>query len=214
MVASAGSALKRDVPLALRTLAFDGPRSSATFVMGCFWSGQACLAELDGVVDAEPGFQNGREVVRVSYDANATSLERLVREASARGCASAVIAEAVGRDLALPVRSVQASFRSSSADDLHALRHSSWRDVPMTRSQALKVNAVLARGEDPSRWLTARQRFLRGRGGEKGPTVVDPHALRTLLGAPREGLRFLARLLPQSGVDTRISLPLGPRAQM
>lgn len=143
----------------------DAPRTTAageqvTFSMYCFWSGQACLAGIDGVVDAEPGFQARREVVRVTFDPSAVAPSALIREAARRECASAVLAEKgeAPTDVALPVRVVDDGFRLSAKDDLHALKGTRWLELDLNRHQALKVNRDVALRRDPSRWLTPAQR--------------------------------------------------------
>jgi peptide methionine sulfoxide reductase MsrA len=35
--------------------------------MGCFWSGEACLARARGVISTRTGFVEGHEVVEVQY---------------------------------------------------------------------------------------------------------------------------------------------------
>lgn len=143
----------------------DAPRTTAagaqvTLSMYCFWSGQACLAGIDGVVDAEPGFQARREVVRVTFDPETVSRAALIRQAARRDCASAVLAPngEAPENAALPVRVVDDGFRFSAKDDLHALKGTRWLELDLSRPQALKVNRDVAMRRDPRRWLTPAQR--------------------------------------------------------
>lgn len=114
----------------------------AVFSMYCFWSGEAKLGGMDGVVASRTGFALGKEVVEVSYDPAQTS--------------SQVLAQAFGGE---PM-SQDVSVSSSHKDDKYQLQHSTWRHVPMTAQQASRVNAALGRGESPQVYLSDRQRAL------------------------------------------------------
>lgn len=131
-------------PVWLRALAEElegaGRAEEATYAMSCFWSGEAHLGEVDGVLSTETGWQGGREVVRLTYDPRRTSVGEL--DDHAEGHASRVSS---------------GELRRTPKDDLHALRGTRWADVEMTPGQASKVNAWVADGKDPSRWLSPRQ---------------------------------------------------------
>jgi hypothetical protein len=53
---------------------------------------------------------------------------------------------------------VDGSFSLATGDDdKHALARSRWADVSMTPSQRTRVNAAIAAGEDPTRFLAPSQ---------------------------------------------------------
>ena len=56
------------------------------FAMYCFWTGEAKLGSLDGVIATEAGFYDGREVVVVNYDPKTIQLTTLVGEAEKFDC--------------------------------------------------------------------------------------------------------------------------------
>ena len=58
-------------------------RDTLYFAMACFWSGEARLGQMDGVVATRPGFLEGREVVEVTYDPTELRLEELITTALA-----------------------------------------------------------------------------------------------------------------------------------
>ena len=58
--------------------------------MYCFWTGEAKLGSLDGVIETEAGFFDGHEVVVVRFDDTKIKLLDLVAEAEKFDCASAV----------------------------------------------------------------------------------------------------------------------------
>lgn len=111
----------------------------ATFAMGCFWSGEARLGGMDGVVSTRTGFQGGAEVVQVRFDPART-------DAGALQASSGYRLVQGGR------------FRSSPDDDRYYLARSKYAGVAMTDGQATRVNAALKAGRDPAPLLSPRQR--------------------------------------------------------
>jgi len=149
------AATDRPVPdwLALveREARSEGQTATALYSMYCFWSGEEHLGAHPGVLSTEPGFAGGREVVEVTYDPRTVSKSALDAWAT-KGNAAPLDAE----------------FRTSSKDDRHRIRRTSWAAVPMTPAQATRVNAAVGAGEDPSRWLSPRQLALHARAQASG----------------------------------------------
>lgn len=176
----------RPVPSYLSHLEADlAPKYTARVVLSmyCFWSGEACLTGVSGVVSTRPGFMEGREVVEVTYDERATSLSEVLKAAKSRGCADHVfvkkddqlaVAKAVFKDRASTSRS---RFRYSEKDDKYHLANSAWRYVPMTPRQAQVLNASLARGRAATDILSPRQQKIAravGKSPRDGWTSVVP----------------------------------------
>lgn len=116
----------KPIPTYLELLAAPRTAERATYQMYCFWSGEVALGGVDGVVATKPGFASG-EVVRVDYDPEQVSLDeldRVARRANAK-------------------RVSNTGFSSSRKDDKYQLRRSLLRFVPMTETQASRVNAAL-----------------------------------------------------------------------
>lgn len=118
--------------------------AKTTYSMYCFWTGEALFGELNGVVHTTAGFQNGKEVVAVEYDPLVISREQLDRIAKESRC----FAESGG------------SF-SPDKTSKYYLSNSRYKDVPMTAAQQCRVNAALARKQDPSEFLSPRQTGFR-----------------------------------------------------
>ncbi len=118
--------------------------ADATYSMYCFWSGEGALGAVDGVVSTATGFADGHEVVRVTYDPRTVA-----RDALDSYAAKAKATPTEGR-----------GFRGSESDDRYGLRHTSWKNVPMTAAQASRANASVRAGDDPSGWFSPRQRRL------------------------------------------------------
>lgn len=49
--------------------------------MHCFWSGEAQLGGIDGVLETEAGWIHGKEVVTLKYDPTRLTWESLVKKA-------------------------------------------------------------------------------------------------------------------------------------
>jgi len=154
-----------------------GAPAQATYSMACYWSGEAALGALDGVVATEAGWQDGREVVTVRYRG-----ELLAREALDAAAAGAQCTSRAGGDV-----------RAASDDDRkYHLRRSALAPVPLSEAQAARVNADLARGHDGLRWLSPTQRAV------AAALADDPKAARALPAVP--GLAALEALAARLGV--------------
>ena len=126
------------------------PRSSrrATFGMACYWSGEACLGELPGVLESRTGSLSGSEVTELRFDPEVTSHDDLVRMALGRGCAERVLTD-------------DGELREASvSDQKYYLHRSPLRNLALSPRQAVRVNAALASGRDPLVYLSPRQRAM------------------------------------------------------
>jgi len=137
----------------------------ATFVMHCFWEGEAALGRLPATVQTLPGFVDKLEVVDVHFDPRVMSYEQLVREARKMDCASRVythgekqqrVAAKILSDAAQPLRG---DVRADKVPKYY-LANSVFRHVPMTETQAVRVNAALGLKKDAERFLSPRQRLM------------------------------------------------------
>ena len=124
---------------------------TATYAMHCFWEGEKKLGELDGVFRSTPGFQNGREVVRVKFDIGILSQEQIDQQARQWGFQ----------------KSAGVQLRPDNTPKYY-LSNSAYRCVPMTLAQQLRVNSALGHGLDPDGFLSTRQLQF------KSQTVKEP----------------------------------------
>lgn len=184
---------KRPVPAWLDLVAAEGSSTTRTYLgMHCFWSGEACAGAVDGIVQTRTGWMNGTEVVEVEI---VTGRERGVIEALAREkCGRSLFSDharltKAGRAAGLAVDRA-GRFRATPQDDLHAIRNTRWRRLPMTSLQASRVNASVARGESPDRWLSPRQLRLADRLGGKR-SLPDPRRSPDLATAQERLLAYL-----------------------
>ena len=69
------------------------PTQTATFSMYCYWTGEAALGEVPGVVRSRIGHQDGAEIVTVDYDSTSTGLEELVAALKRRRSFYALLAQ-------------------------------------------------------------------------------------------------------------------------
>jgi hypothetical protein len=124
----------------------------AVFSMYCFWTGEACLGDVEGVVGTRTGFAGGKEVVEVVFDPRRISRDALLQIAEQRRCGQSESAR---------------SIRPSQKDDKYQLRHTAWAYVPMTELQASRANSLIGRGADPSALFSPRQRAIHRAAGQK-----------------------------------------------
>lgn len=152
----------RPVPNYLRLLQAElsaGRTEKALFAMHCFWTGQACLGGLEGVIATRTGWRDGREVVEVRYDPQVRSLKSLLT--AARPCANYVYVdaanEAVARSVFKDRVGTGVEHRPSPKDDRYQLQRSVFARIPMTELQSQRVNSALGQRQDPRQWLSPRQ---------------------------------------------------------
>lgn len=158
---------KQPVPVYLSLIeqelrAAEGAIEKTTLSMYCFWTGEKELGKLDGVVHTEAGFMDGHEVVNVYYDPNTIQISDIVRQGASAQCADKVYAtdskqESQVKKLnsQVPVAGAQ-DFRLDRAPKYY-LSKSIYRYVPMSPIQAVKANALVGQGKNPSSVLSPRQ---------------------------------------------------------
>ena len=160
LLAEALKAYQRPVPPYLTTVlppSADQNIQTAAFSVFCFWDGEAKLGGIAGVLETEAGWLEGREVVKLSFDANVISWSDLVLQAKAMGCAQHVYK---------PGDASLANYRKAKdSDQKRHLQASALRDMYLNNQQATKINAALSKGDknalekwlSPSQWEQARK---------------------------------------------------------
>ncbi len=71
---------------------------TATFSMYCYWTGEATVGRVDGVVASRIGHWAGKEIVQVDYDPALTDLDTLVRALESRSSFYAVVVDRAATD--------------------------------------------------------------------------------------------------------------------
>lgn len=145
--------------LSLLQQSFTDNIKTITFGMYCFWEGESKLGSLDGVISTQPGFVNGNEVVKVNFDPNYLSPEKLISTANKQNCTSQIYAESSDvhtlQGINKNVKEISA-FRPDQEPQYHLL-HSKFRYVQMLPIQASRVNSALALGADATLFLSPTQ---------------------------------------------------------
>ena len=157
----------RPVPKYLETVAIENdPQNHAVgaFAQHCFWSGEANIGKVDGVISTEAGWFDNREVTRVVYNKKRLSLQSLATQA--RSTNSALCVYAPGSETSdltgFSSGQLDKSYRKAKASD-QKKQISRWRGaerIPgLTEMQKTKINAFItvSRAEALS-WLSPRQR--------------------------------------------------------
>ena len=151
--------------------------STVTVAMACYWEGEQKLGAIDGVIGSSIGMLKGREVVKLRFDAERVRFEKLLGEAMEMQCASRVYvqdptqaeaaAEVVGPDR---VVQTDKAVDESVQQQFHLHRRPEYYFLPLTASQATRLNSILANAprildeSDRQRvdeWLSPTQRDLR-----------------------------------------------------
>jgi len=130
--------------------------------MYCFWTGEKEIGKLDGVVETQAGFMNGREVVSVKYDPSVIAYKDLLNSSSKASCASTVYTEDDSQ-----VAETKSILGNGKVADLgkfkqdrepkYYLGKTVYRFVPMTQMQATKVNSLIGQRQLPDALLSPRQ---------------------------------------------------------
>ena len=161
----------KEVPAYLQNVLIpetDPGTKHVAFAMYCFWTGEAKLGSLDGVIATEAGFYDGHEVVVVSYDPESIELTTLVTAAEKFDCASAVyLPDAEDRELIKnktrlknvksfdPERGYRRAPQSDQKKQLS--RVSGLEKLGLTPMQLTKLNSLRTSGASMRQWLSPRQ---------------------------------------------------------
>lgn len=117
---------------------------TATFSMHCFWSGEGAFGDIAGVVETEPGFQDGKEVVQVQFNPALVSKTDLEKKTTPKGIAAC---------------SKNDGFRSDR-EPKYYLAQTDCKFVPMTSLQACRANSLVGKSQSPDELLSPRQLAL------------------------------------------------------
>ena len=137
----------------------------ATFAMYCFWTGERKLGARNGVIGTKAGFMDGHEVVEVHFDPKLISMLELVNYAKSQDCASHVFVETKSQLSVVHhiMPSNKVSLKSKFKPDRESkyfINRSLYRYLPMTKTQASRVNAELGLGNSPDALLAPSQLAL------------------------------------------------------
>lgn len=159
-------------------LARESVLETATFSMYCFWTGEGALGAIPGVIETAPGFQDGREVVRVTYNPATVQKAELEKIAAPKGFS------------ACPGN---AGFRGDR-EPKYYLAQTHWKYVPMTSLQACRANSLVGQGQSPEPVLSPRQIAL-GQSAKSHPDKKWKNAIGVadLAGAWQESMKVQER---------------------
>lgn len=117
---------------------------TATFSMYCFWSGEGTFGAIPGVIETAPGFQDGHEVVRVTFNPTIIKRSDLAARTQPKGITACQKNE---------------GFRHDN-EPKYYLSKTNYRFVPMTSLQACRANSLVGENQSPDALLSARQLAL------------------------------------------------------
>ncbi|MFT5129653.1 MAG: hypothetical protein ACI8W8_003278, partial [Rhodothermales bacterium] len=143
----------RPVPNYLRAVqanAAVGTQKEVAFAMACFWTGEARIGGIPGVIATEAGWLDNREVTRVRFDAKRLSIEALATAAKAADCAKKSYS---AKQIAAGYRPAQASDqkRQLTGVNLSGVKN-------LTPMQLTKLNALYRVDREAAlTWLSPTQ---------------------------------------------------------
>ena len=100
------------------------------------------MGNQEGVVATEPGFMNGAEVVKVTFDENVVSKKKLDKHAKEAKCQ--------------PVNDI-GKYRKDK-DPQYYLKRSPYKFLPLSPVQKTKINSALASRQDARHLLSPTQK--------------------------------------------------------
>jgi hypothetical protein len=114
---------------------------TATFSMYCFWSGEGTFGAIPGVIETAPGFQNGHEVVQVTFNPSVVKKDELEAQTKPKGVAACQKND---------------GFRTDN-EPKYYLAQTPYKFVPMTSLQACRANSLVGKGQSPDDLLSPKQ---------------------------------------------------------
>ncbi|BDS06151.1 hypothetical protein NT6N_11910 [Oceaniferula spumae] len=159
---------KKPVPKALQLLQLSTDTRNlekVAFSCHCFWTGEAKLGTLDGVVETEAGFFDGHEVTLVTYHKKTISLRELVRQAQKFNVANSVYVTTTSQikeigGLVKNPKTLGKDYRKAKASDQNRqIPGTAFAQLKLSPAQACKVNAFCrTQPKKALEYLTVKQR--------------------------------------------------------
>jgi len=113
----------------------------AYYSMYCFWTGEAKLGQLDGIIASSPGFMNGREVVKITYDPKKVKTSEI---------------DKLAKKNKFSFVKNPSNFRKDKDEQYH-LKRTDFKYLPLTPIQRTKINSAIADNENPDVFLSPTQ---------------------------------------------------------
>jgi len=114
------------------------------YKMYCFWTGEKQLGKLPSVASTQSGFIKHNEVVKVLYDSNEISEDKLDIYAKSNSFT--------------PITKDLEKYKASSSDIHYYLQHSPYIYLPLTEVQKTKINSALGQRKPTEEYLSPTQR--------------------------------------------------------
>lgn len=134
----------------------------ATFGMYCFWTGEAKLGSLPGVVSSEPGFMDGSEVVSVTFNPAIISYAELLKTATDQQAFDRIFVhdqnqQKIASKIVQNQQIKPAKRFRPDHQPKYYLLNTTYRFLPMLPNQASRVNTALRSKANPDKYLSPRQ---------------------------------------------------------
>lgn len=143
-------------------------KATATLAMYCYWTGEATLGRVDGVLASRIGHWGGKEIVQVDYDPQRTSLDQLVSALKRQRSFDALVLES-DESASVDGLSSRQIIRAQGAPDFIEPKHSLRTRYPdvwaldLDEQQAIALNSWSYFGGKMPDVLTDEQKRRLGR---------------------------------------------------
>ncbi len=113
----------------------------------CYWTGEAKLGRIEGVVSTEAGWFGGHEVTKLTYDSKVLEIKDLLTQAKALECATAAFIQDKGdlekatKAQILPTKALTSSYRKAKASDQKKQVNTIQFPESVTAAQMTKFNS-------------------------------------------------------------------------
>lgn len=126
---------------------------TATLAMHCFWEGESALGNVPGILSTRAGFVGKDEVVELTFDRRRIDYAAVVKAAQKLDCASKVYTRDDRQQRAASQIVSANAIRSDERvrpdkQPKYYLGQTSYRFVPMTELQAMRVNHAIHEKKD------------------------------------------------------------------
>ena len=134
----------------------------SVFSMYCFWSGEAALGAIKGVISTKTGFLERHEVVEVTFDPTTIPYKKLAQTARKNQISSRFFTrnknqQKIAKKITDGISTLSTQAIKPDSQPKYYLSHTPLKYVPMTLLQGARINSAAAYKQDTNQFLSPRQ---------------------------------------------------------
>lgn len=131
----------------------------------CYWTGEAKLGQIHGVIKTEAGWEDGHEVTKIVYNSSIVDIKSLLKQATALKCATGAYIQdkddlKIAKDAGiLPAKALSNNYRAAKASDQKKQVNTITFPKSITMGQLTKFNSFFHSDREKAfSFLTEKQR--------------------------------------------------------